>query len=238
MSGFSFNATAGSSQSTVKAKLVGNEIYTVKFDGCELKEFNGSKDPSALYKVLVLSFSNEDGAYEHTVFEPRPEDFDRGESTFTGKDGKENKIPQPSNVESMMLLFKHAIDVINPKVAAAIDKGDKSLGAPDWDGIRKLVKQILDAGKGTETKIKLIINKKGDGVFPGFFAAVNREGSAYIRNNFIGGKIAFTPYEIGRIQKAAEATPTDMGAVGGSEMDLSKQAPADDLDLTFNVSDL
>ena len=35
---FSFNTTAGASQSTVKPKLAGNEIYSVKFDGVEIKD--------------------------------------------------------------------------------------------------------------------------------------------------------------------------------------------------------
>ena len=38
---FNFNATAGSSQSTSKPRLKGNDIYTVKFDECEVKDITG-----------------------------------------------------------------------------------------------------------------------------------------------------------------------------------------------------
>ena len=88
---FNFNATAGSSQSTSKPRLKGNDIYTVKFDECEVKDITGVKDPTLTYKTLVIKFSNEDGVFEHTVFEPRSTDFERGETEFTNKNGKIEK---------------------------------------------------------------------------------------------------------------------------------------------------
>lgn len=212
MSFFSFDNTAGSSQSSIKPRLEGNEIYTVKFEGCEIKDIQGVKDPSQLYKVLIMKFSNEDGVYEHTIFEPKEDEYQRTEREFTNKNGNLEKIPQPSGVESLMLLLKHAIDSINPTVAAKIDKGEASLKAKNWEDLRKVVTAVLEPGIGTVTKIKLLKNNKGDATFPGFFAAVNREGKAYIRNNFIGGKIAFTPYEVDRIKNATTARPTEVDA--------------------------
>ena len=220
MNGFSFNDTAGASQSTLKPKLEGNKIHTVKIESVEIDQFEGTqeKNKGEIYKVLKITFGNEDGAYQHTVFEPKPADFERTERKFTDKTGKENKIPQPSNVEVMMLLFKHMIDGFVPSIAAQIDSGKKKIEAPDWDTLRKVVKKILEAGKGTENKIKLIKNKKGEGVFPGFFANLSREGSAYVRNNFIGGKVAFTAYEMKRIQDEADAAPKNMEK--GSDLDI------------------
>lgn len=232
MNGFSFDATAGTSQSTVKPRLEGNAIYTVKLDSCDIEDIQGVKDPSAIYRVLKIKFSNEEGSFEHTVFEPREDDFKRGESKFTNKNGNEEKIPQPSNVESMMLLFKHMIDSFVPKVGKEIDEGKKQIAAPDWDKLRLVVKKILDTGKGNESKIKLIKNKNEEARFPGFFAAVNREGTAYVRNNFIGNKVAFTPYELSRIQKEKEAIPTNTEElVNTPEINGSKDA----LDLDFNI---
>ncbi len=205
---FSFNTTAGASQSSTKPRLAGNDIYDVKFEGCEIQDIKGVKDTSAVYKVLKLKFANEQGTYEHTVFEPRPEDFKRGENEYTSKEGKKEKIPQTSGVENMMLLFKHAIDSINPTVAKQIDEGTKNLGATDWDGLRKLVVQILDAGKGTSMQIKLLRNTKGEATFPGFFAGITKEGKAYVRNNFIGDKLSFSTYEKQRIETEASAKPT------------------------------
>lgn len=209
MSGFSFNTTAGASQSSAKPRLAGNDIYTVKFDGCEIQDIKGVKDTTAVYKVLKLKFSNEEGSYEQTIFEPKADDFDRGETKYIDKStGEEKKIAQTSGVENMMLLFKHAIDAINPKVAKQIDEGAVNLGANDWDGLRKLVVQILDVNKGVTTNIKLLKNTKGEATFPGYFAGITKEGKAYVKNNFIGSKLAFTSYEKTRIENEANAKPT------------------------------
>jgi hypothetical protein len=144
MSGFSFNTTAGASQSTVKPRLEGNKIHTVKIESVDIDDIKGVKNPDETYRVLKINLGNEDGAYQHTVFEPKPEDFDRKENEYKDKTGKVNKIPQPSNVESMMLLFKHLMDAFTPKLAAEIDSGKRKIDAPDWDTLRKVVKKILD----------------------------------------------------------------------------------------------
>jgi hypothetical protein len=132
-------------------------------------------------------------------------------------------------------LFKHAIDSINPTIAKQIDSGEKNLTAPDWDSLRNLVIKILDGGKGKSTKIKLLKNKSGEAVFPGFFASLTKEGKAYIRNNFIGEKISFSAYEVERIKKEATAKPntpetfippTSTGNAGS------------DFDMNFSVADL
>jgi hypothetical protein len=229
---FSFNTTAGTSQSTTKPRLSGNNIYDVKFDGCEIEDIQGKKDPTMIYKVLKLKFSNDDGAFEHTVFEPRAEDFDRRESEFTNKQGKTEKIPQASNVESMMLLFKHAIDSIVPSVGKEIDAKTKSLTAGNWEDLRKLVVQILDKGKGTTTRIKLMKNgKTGEATFPGFFTGLTKEGVPYVKNNFIGAKIAFSTYELQRISNEATAKPTK-----ASEFAIAPEPESQDgLDLNFEV---
>ena len=235
---FSFNTTAGASQSAAKARLAGNDIYTVKFDGCEIVDIQGVKDPSMTYKVLKLKFSNEDGSFEHTIFEPKQADFNRTETEFT-KDGKTEKIPQASGVESMMLLFKHAIDAIAPEVGKQIDSGARNLGAADWNGLRILVAKILDSGKGNPTQIKLMKNNKGEAQFPGFFSGVSREGKAYIRNNFIGNKLAFSTYELTRINNAATAKPTPAaGFVANNAFTPTAPATSDALDFNFEMPEL
>lgn len=239
MTNFSFSATAGASQSTVKTRLAGNEIHEVTFAGVAKNSFD-SKKTGETYEVITLTFENKDGVYEHTVFGPRAEDFERKEQEYKDKKTDEMRtIPQPSNVESMMLLFKHAIDTINPKIASAIDSGTKNLAAADWDGIRDIVLQILTPGIGKiHTKIKLIKDKTGQGRFPGFFAAVNKEGQCYLRNNFIGEQVSFTPYEVTRMNNMATATPTDMTAASNDNLLLegtSADINSDPLDLNFDV---
>lgn len=231
---FSFDSTAGASQSTVKPKLEGNKIHNVKLEDCKIEDIKGVKDPDMTYKVIKFIFSNDDGQYEHAVFEPKPDDFLRGENEYT-KDGKTNKIPQPSNVETMMLLFKHIIDGFVPEIAKKIDANETSLVAKSWDQLRNLVVKLVSPGKGRENKIKLIKNKKGEGIFPGYFTAVNREGKPYVKNNFIGQKVAFTAYEMDKAQKEQNASPTKMES---SNFSIPQGNSAADLDLNFNMDDL
>lgn len=234
---FSFDATAGASQSTTKPRLEGNNIYDVVLDGYELQDIIGVKDPTMVYKVIKLKFSNDAGSFEHTVFEPKPEDFKRTSNEITNKKtGAKEHIPQPSNVESMMLLFKHIIDAFVPEIASQIDKKEKSLGAKSWDDMRKLIGAILDKGKGRTSKVKLIKDNKGEAKFPGFFSGLTKEGVAYIRNNFVGEKVAFSAYEISRINSEATAKVTPASTF--TEADLTDSTPETDLDLDFTVSGL
>lgn len=236
---FSFDATAGASQSNIKPRLQGNNIYTVKFDGCEIKDIQGIKEPEKVFKVLNLTFSNDEGAYYHTIWEPRPEDFKRTEKEFTNKNGNIEKIPQASGSESMMLFLKHLIDAVNPAIAKQIDSGEKKLAVKTWDELRNLINQILNGGKGAQTKIKLLKNKAGEATFPGFFTAINKDGKAYIRNNFIGEKIAFTPYEADRIKNESTAKPTDTANLGlGMELPPEVNSNSPGLNLDFDVADL
>lgn len=200
---FSFNTTANSSQSTNKPRLEGNKIHNVIFENCESIDIQGVKNPSEVYRVIKLKFSNEDGVYEKTIFEPKEDDFARKVTTFTDKTtGKEKEIPQPSYVENMMLLFKHAIDTIVPSISKEIDEGKRNLGAKNWDELRNLICLILNKGKGVPCQIKLITNSKGEGEFPGFFTGINKESKVYIKNNFIGNKLAFSAYEANRIKNS------------------------------------
>ena len=233
MSGFNFSTTAGASQSTFKPQLPGNEIHEVKFDGAVSEDIQGKKDPEQVYKVLKLKFSNEKGQFEHTIFEPRKEDFDRGENKTT-RNGEETTFPTPSNVELMMLLLKHTIDAVLPSLGEKIDKGEVTLGGKNWEQLRNNIVKVLEKGKGVTTKIKLINDSKGNPRFPGFFAGINQEGKAYVRNNFIGASVGFTSYEKTRIDNASNAKPT--------KMDFEPEATPDDspsgLDMEFDVSGL
>ena len=236
---FSFGNTAGTSQSTAKPKLPGNAIHSVIFEGCEPQDIQGVKDPSIIYKVLKLRFVNDDGVYEHTIFEPKDDDHQRRESEFKNKNGNIEKIPQPSNVESMMLFFKHAIDTINPAVALKIDNKEANLGAKNWDDLRTLVCKILNVGKGTSFNIKLLKNKNGEAIFPGFFAGLTKDGVAYVKNNFIGNKISFSSYEADRIKNERMAKPQQIDAFGNTGSTPINLAPippdTSDLDMNFEL---
>lgn len=235
MKGFSFGDSFGSSQSTAGSQLEGNKIHEVKFEGATKEQFDNKKDETQPYKVLRLKFSNDEGSFEHTVFEPRKEDFERKNSEFKDKKtGEPITIPNPSNVESMMLLFKHVIDAVTPEIGKKIDNREINLGGENWEKLRDNMVTIFEKGKGAKTSIKLLKDKDGYARFPGFFAGVGKEdGKAYIRNNFVGKKLGFTPYETTRINNEEKAKPTSMS--------LEEPIISDDLgdiDISFDVSGL
>lgn len=181
------------------AQLPGNAIHDVTFEGCEARDFAGKQEGNN-FKVLEIKFRNNDGVFTHTVWEPRQEDFqDR-----TSPQG----YTQPSNVKVMMYLFKHLINAVNPDLGKKLDKGEVSLNASSWDALRKLVVESTDPGKGVETKIKLIKNNKGEGIFP-YFLNYNKENKLYMSTNFIGNNIFWTTKELDRIKKS-EVKPTEV----------------------------
>ena len=231
MAAFSFGDSLGSSQSTGGKGLEGNKIHDVKFEGA-VKERLADQ-----YEVLKLKFSNDEGTHEHAIFEPREEDFVRKNSEFTDrKTGKPITIPNASNVESMMLLLKHVIDAVDPELGEKIDKKEFGLGGKNWDELRDNMVKIFARSIGKETSIKLINDNKGYGQLPRYFTGVNDEGKAYIKTNFVGKKLGFTPQEMNRMKTMAAATPTAM------TMDdpIADDLPDDlgDLNMNFDVDSL
>ncbi len=208
---FNFSETAGAAQSSYLPVLVGNAIHAVTFKGVEERDIQGVKDASAVYKVLDIKFGNAKGYFTHTVWEPKQEDFNRrkGTNTTTGAE-----TTSPSNVENMMLLFKHIIDAVNPELGKQIDSKEKKISAPDWIQLRKLMVAATEKFIGKEVNIKLITNKKGETQFP-YFSSLTKEApfTAIVMGNFIGDNVYFSAYEKKQIDKAAAATPTPAASI-------------------------
>ena len=218
---FDFSFTAGNSQSGTRKQFEGNAIYTVKFDGCEYREF--TSQAGADFKELDIKFSNEDGQYTKTFFEPKDSDFQDTQGVYG---------PNPSNVKQMMLALKHLIDAINPELGKKIDKGEEKIAKNTWKAICEFMVENTKEFIGKETKIKLIKNNKGNAEFPGFFASYSREGKLYMNTNFIGDKIFFTTKELNRIKAQETAKPTEMG---NTVIDKPFADAKIDSDMDFNI---
>lgn len=222
---FNFNESAGITNGP--KQLAGNKIHDVTFDGCEIVdgvEFKNGKKGD----VLDIKFSNSEGYFTKRIFEPTAEDF---------KDRDSQYGPNPSNIKSMMLLFKHLIDTVNPELAQAIDNKEKEISAPTWKGLRKLMVEATKNGIGTETKIKLMrIKDRTD--FPGFFAAYSKEGKLYMKSYFIGNSIYFSDKEIKTMNTVATASPTPVSndfSLNSNSEQVSYQASTNDSDLDFKL---
>lgn len=204
MINYNFNTTAGASQSNNVKGLEGNKIHDVIFKGVEkltLKE---------KYNVLQIKFANEEGMYTETIFEPNEKSLER--SSRDDKNG--NKVESPSGLESMMLLIRHLIDAVNPKLGEKIDAGTTPMNVAGWDNLCAFVKKATDPGIGSATKIKLIKNNQGYARFP-YFARIRKDDNkAIVSNNFIGDSVFFSDYEMKQQEKQASAKPTPIASIG------------------------
>ena len=205
-----------------RVQFTGNAIYDVTFDGCEARDFD-KKDGNGQFHVLEIKFSNKDGYFTHTIWEPREEDAQDRPGAFGN---------QPSNLKVMNYLLKHLIDTVNPELSAKIDKKEASLSAPNWDAFRKLIVDSTNPGKGTKTKIKLVKNNKGDAAFP-YFLNYDRNGKLYMSTNFIGNGVFFTNKELDRIKKS-EARPVSVSSNTDTfDIPATTTQSADDFDMNI-----
>ncbi len=205
--GFNFGISADSAVRSTRRPLAPWNIYDVKFMGCEIKEFDGKKDPSAHYKVLAINFENEDGFHQVSLFFPKAGDDER--RTYSSKNGGE--LVNPSNFEELMAKVKQTAQVLTPagfeKMQAASAK------FKSFDDVAKALIAVTDKVKGTETKLKLVgRNRNGKVVASTPNVAGVYNGELYIADNYIGDKLFFNEYEEGERQKYLSAKPTDMKA--------------------------
>lgn len=187
------------SQSASKNLLPGNTIHTVTFVGAEAADLKDGQ-----FKTIQLKFENEQGEFVDTIFEPGSDDYTRKANSFGGEN--------PSGVEELLAKVRHAIAAVNPELDKKIESGEKPLTAPSWDGLRKLVVAALDKGVGKTTQIKLINDTKGRARFPGYVLGISKNNNLYMRTNYIGDNLQFTPKEIERINNQANAKITNMSA--------------------------
>lgn len=229
---FSGNSTKGLGES--KSALRGNAIYTVKFDGVEKVEMKNGE-----MHCLRIKFSNDEGYFNHTIFEPQPGDDQETDGAF-GKN--------PSRVMETITTLRHLGASVCPELNKKIDEfTDKTT----WEQIRNIVVETTTPAIGTETKIKLMKRKYNDpntgepreeAQFPRFFLAYNRDGRLYMRTNFIGKGIYFSNKELDAIKKQDEAKPVAVNEFGSSTLTANTEKfdeipggkPADD-DFDMNI---
>lgn len=216
---FNIGTTEIASQSTGANRLAGNKIHDVTFDGV-VAETIEKKDGSAKFDVLRLKFKNEDGTFDHVLFEPKDGDEVRQTNSF----GSEN----PSNLENLVFTIKHLLAAVAPTVAKQVeDKGLKIEGWNGPNGLRQFVVKNTDKAKGAELQIKLVKDSRGNAQFPGFPLGMSREGNPYPRTNFMGKNLQFTQKEIERMNSIAGASATNMD--GASSASVANGAADDEL---------
>lgn len=217
---FNINAEVAAQNESKGNFLKGGEIHKVKLSEVKaetIKTKNGDSD------VLRIEVVNEKGAkYVETLFEPSSEDFQR-------KTSDKGKV-QPSNWEQTLNKVMQYISGFRPKLFEDIRNKTVKIEAKNWDDFRKRIIKELKAAVGkTETNFKLVKNKSGYAVTPGWPAALNKEGELFTGNHFIGDDLSFSDFEIEHMKKVAQAAPSSMqSTIGGSE-DIDLNSELDDL---------
>ena len=205
---FNFNGSEIANVGASKGQLEGNKIHDVQFDGCEAVEL---KDGTM--KVLRIKFSNDEGVFNHTIFEPRDGD-DQDTDGMYGKN--------PSRIKEMMTLLRHLGAAVCPDLVEYINSIN---GSVTWDQIRKKIVEVTTPAIGTKTKIKLLAKKRtdpntgaerNDAVFPSYFLSYSREGALYMRTKFIGSRLVFTDKELTAIKNQENAKPVSVSSADTS----------------------
>ena len=222
---FSFGISAESAVRSSRRPLAPWNIYDVKFKGCEIREFDGKKDPNAHYKVLDIKFENEDGYHTVTQFFPREGDDER--RSYDGKNG--GKVEMPSNFESLMALVKQTAQVLNPEGFTKMQAASAKFKS--FDDVANALKKVTTPAIDSDIKIKLIGRNRDGKVVAEIprIVAINKQGEAFIADNYIGTKLFFSDYEETQRSKYMGAAPTEMksedpladaaGVDSGSESD-------------------
>lgn len=201
---FNFNGSEIANVGASKGQLEGNKIHDVQFDGCEAVEL---KDGTM--KVLRIKFSNDEGIFQHVIFEPRDGD-DQDTDGVYGKN--------PSRIKEMMTLLRHLGAAVCPALVEYINSIN---GSVTWDQIRKKIVEVTTPAIGAKTKIKLLAKKRtdpntgaerNDAVFPSYFLSYNKEGALYMRTKFIGPRLVFTDKELTTIKNQENAKPVSVSS--------------------------
>lgn len=185
--------------------LAPNKIHDVYFQGVELGQSKNGQ-----WTFMKIKFEGVDGGYYN-------------DTTFTfdekGKARTQSKFgDNPSQLESFMMKVKHLMVAVAPDLLNRLQTGDlvftpKGKNNSFQQEFIQYISFISEQMKpyiGVKTSIKLVPNNKGVASFPAFFAGVSKAGTVYMKSNFIGANLSFSPKELELIERVSTAKPTVM----------------------------
>lgn len=208
--------------STAVTRLQPWTINEVAYRGIEVK--SGKTKDGKEWKALQFKFSGDAGVFEPMIFCPQ----EGGDERMTGtSNGKEWQLP--SALEQLIFTISHVVGVLAPANLEKLKTVEFDL-PKDFDKLCELIRKSLKSSENKTTKIKLVGDSKGYATLPQFIN-INKDGDAYISNNWLGDNLAFTPYEITRKEKQAKAKPTEMN----ESPELDPDSSSDNSDLDFEI---
>lgn len=226
-----FGISSDSAVRSARQQLKPWGIYPVKFMGCEIREFEGKKESNlgVKYKVLDIKFEGEDGVHTVTKFFPK-----EGDDVRRTTEGRTGTVTFPSSFEVLMNTVKQTAQVLSPEGFEKMQKASSKFRS--FDDVANALIAVTKNAIGTETNIKLIgVNRDGKVVadIPRI-VALNKQGEAFIADNYIGSKLFFSDYEENQRAKYLQASPTPMDEVKETAFVAAQETD----DGGFDLSDL
>jgi hypothetical protein len=217
MAGMTFNL--GGTKGTAIVRLKPWNIYNVVFKGIDYT--SGTNKEGNPWQGMKIKFSSEEGVFEPVIFCPG----EKGDERLSGEtNGKKWELP--SNLESLKFTIAHLLDSLCPENVEKFNKVSWTL--PDeFNKLVELLNKALSKAVNKSTKLKLIGNSKGYASLPNF-VSINKEGEAYISNNWLGDNVAFSDYEMKQMERQKNAKPTS--APEEPTDSVSESAGNEDLD--------
>lgn len=222
MAGMTFNLNNVNGTAVVRLKAWG--IYDVVFKGIELVK--GKNKEGNEWKAMKIKFSGEEGIFEPLVFCPGEDGGER----ITGETGGK-KWELPSALEQLQCSVAHVMANLAPEMMEKFSKAASGLAIPeDFEKLVEIMNKALAKAVNKQTKLKLIGNNKGYASLPNF-VGINKEGEVYINNNWLGDTVAFSDYEVKKMNEQKNAKPTAVK----DDVDNTDDIAAGNEDLDFEV---
>lgn len=222
MAGMTFNLNNVNGTAVVRLKAWG--IYDVVFKGIELVK--GKNKEGNEWKAMKIKFSGEEGIFEPLVFCPGEGGGERVTGETRGK-----KWELPSALEQLQCSVAYVMANLAPEMMEKFSKAASGLAIPeDFEKLVEIMNKALAKAVNKQTKLKLIGNNKGYASLPNF-VGINKEGEVYINNNWLGDTVAFSDYEVKKMNEQKNAKPTAVK----DDVDNTDDTAAGNEDLDFEV---
>jgi hypothetical protein len=219
MATFSLTNTNGSAV----VRLQPWTINEVVFKGVELK--TGTTKDGGIWKAIQFKFAGNNGIFEPMFFCPKEGGDQRPSGETNGR-----KWEMPSQMEQLAFAIAHVVGVMAPANYEKLKKVSLNLPA-DFEKLVETVKKAMASAVNKSTNIKLIADNRGYAAVPNFININKESGEAYISNNWVGENLAFSAYEIKKMEAAKNAKPT---AVEETSEDIAEDSSEND-DLNFDI---
>ena len=186
-----FNLT--NTKATATTRIQPWTISEVQFKGVE--ERSGNTKDGGVWKAIQFKFAGANGIFEPMFFCPKEDGDVRPTGETAGR-----KWELPSAVEQLQFAIAHIVGTLAPANFAKLQNVSVEL-PKDFSKLVEIVKKALATAVNKTTTIKVIGDNKG-------FININKEGGAYISNNWVGENLAFSAYELKKKDSQAAAKPT------------------------------